>query len=104
MGGLVSSGKSDYVERGDWFSRQGYNVKIPFTLNADAVADGNVRVYDLGRFSCSLPSANPNTLQRNNDIYEHIKKMKSASWSEEAISLSTENNAADCGSYVGKEK
>ncbi len=95
MGGIVNSAKNDYEasatspgDRGDWFSKQGYSMKIPLKVNVDAVADGQSRVYDLGRFSCSLPSTNPTTLQRNNDIYEHIKKMKSDSWLTEAESSS----------------
>ncbi len=82
MGGMVSGTKKrSTAQNGDWFSKQGYNLNIEITYNSDAVADGNSRVYDIGRFSCSLPAANPHTVQRNNEIYEHIKKIKSTSWS-----------------------
>ena len=88
MGGIVTLSKTVEKQSGNdkehWFSNQGYSLKMPIKLDTDSVAVGKSRIYDQGRFSCALPSTNPNTLLRNNNIYDHIKKMKSTSWLDES--------------------
>jgi hypothetical protein len=80
MGSIVSldsqgpsSGKN-LKDNGDWFVNQGYKLKLDIQCNRDALDD--FEVYKNGRFSCILPTINPVTTQRNNDIYQHITSMK----------------------------
>ena len=76
MGGIVSAGGShgNLEEHGDWFIKQGYKLKMDIRCNPDALADH--KVYNNGRFSCTLPTICPVTTQRNNDIYEHVTRLK----------------------------
>jgi hypothetical protein len=77
MGGVVPVGnrRSEFVnekEKGEWFTNQGYFLNLDIRANADAAADCNMPIYDIGRFSCSLPSANPTVTQRNCDVSDMV--------------------------------
>ncbi len=81
MGGIVSGVESQQAmadktlkEHGDWFLNQGYTLNLVIRCNPDALAD--YKVYNNARFSCMLPTISPVTTQRNNDIYEHVARMK----------------------------
>ncbi len=74
MGGIVGVDSQRLKEHGDWFINQGYKLKLDIRCNPDALADH--KIYNNGRFSCTLPTVNPVTTQRNNDIYEYVSRMK----------------------------
>ena len=97
MGGIVSGGDSRrevVKEHGDWFINQGYKLKLDIRCNPDALADH--KVYNNGRFSCTLPTISPVTTQRNDDIYKHVTRMKQYS-----IQRSSQEGLARSSNYTG---
>ena len=79
MGGLVSLSerKNSKRDHSDWFSKQGYCLKIQIQSDSDTLATCNAPIYDIARFSGALPYSDPNTLQCNNAVYDHLAKRKS---------------------------
>jgi hypothetical protein len=75
MGGIVAV-RSKRPEKEDWFAKQGYFVNLEVKVNHDAAAEGNMPIYDIGRFSSSLPTANSSITKKNCEVYEHIYKNK----------------------------
>ncbi len=85
-------------DHGDWFINQGYKLNLDIRCNPDALADHEV--YNNARFSCMLPTINPVTTQRNNDIYEHVTKMKLNSQSKNASKPGCTTSGASCSTRI----